>query len=140
MYLHQEFTHTIIAAAIEVHKNLGPGLLETVYRFCLGREFVAHGLKYQTEVAIPLVYKGETTDHCFRLDFLVENEIVVELKSMEKILPVHEAQLLTYLRLSSKKVGLLINFNVPLLKQGIHRCILTNHLKNTEKTHEALRH
>lgn len=125
MYLHQELTHKIIAAAIEVHKNLGPGLLEAVYQLCLGLEFESHGLKYQKEATIPLLYKNKKIDHCFRLDFLVENEIILELKSIESILPVHEAQLLTYLRLSGKQVGLLINFNVPVLKQGIHRCILS---------------
>jgi GxxExxY protein len=123
MYLHQELTHRIIAAAIEVHRNLGPGLLEVVYRLCLGIEFAANGLKFQTELPIPISYKNKTIDHCFRLDFLVENDVIIELKSLEKVLPVHEAQLLTYLRLAKKQVGLLINFNVPILKQGIHRCI-----------------
>ena len=105
MYLHQDLTHRIIAAAIEVHKNLGPGLLEAVYRLCLGLELAARGLKYQTEVAVPLLYKDEKIDYCFRLDFLVENDVVLELKAVEKVLPVHEAQLLTYLRLSRKQVG-----------------------------------
>ena len=127
MYLHQELTHRIIAAAIEVHKDLGPGLLEAVYRHCLKLEFATHRLKYQTEVPVPLLYKGEKIDHCFRLDFLVENEIVLELKSIEKVLPVHEAQLLIYLRLSGKQLGLLLNFNVPILKSGIHRCIASHH-------------
>lgn len=127
MYLHQELTHRIIAAAIEVHKNLGPGLLEAVYRFCLSLELEALGLKYQKEVGIHLLYKNKKIDNCFRLDFLIESDIILELKSIEKILPVHEAQLLTYLRLSGKQVGLLINFNVPVLKQGIHRCILSAH-------------
>lgn len=125
MYLHQELTHKIIAAAIEVHKNLGPGLLETVYQLCLGFELEDRGLKYRREIAIPLVYKSKSIDHCFRLDFLIENEIVLEIKSIEKVLHVHEAQLLTYLRLSKKSVGLLINFNVPVLKEGIHRRILS---------------
>ena len=125
MYLHQELSHTIIAAAIEVHKNLGPGLLEAVYKHCLGLELETQGLKYQKELDVPLVYKNRKIDHCFRLDFLVENAIVLELKSIETMLPVHEAQLLTYLRLSGKQVGLLINFNVPILKQGIRRCVLS---------------
>ena len=125
MYLHQELTHKIIAAAIEVHKNLGPGLLEAVYRLCLGLEFESYGLKYQKEVPIPLLYKDQKIDHCFRLDFLVENEIILELKSIETMLPIHEAQLLTYLRLSRKQVGLLINFNVSVLKLGVRRCILS---------------
>ena len=95
MYLYQELTHRIIAAAIEVHKNLGPGLLEAVYRLYLGLEFETHGLKYQTEVAVPLLYKNTHTTHCFRLDFLVEGAVIVELKSVEKVLPVHEAPLRT---------------------------------------------
>ena len=125
MYAHQELTHRIIAAAIEVHRNLGPGLLESVYRLCMGLEFENCGLKYQKEVAVPLVYKNHKIDHCFRLDFLVENEVILELKSTETLVPVHEAQLLTYLRLSKKQVGLLINFNVPVLKAGIRRCVLS---------------
>ena len=152
MYLHQELTHKIIAAAIEVHKNLGPGLLEAVYRLCLGLEFESYGLKYQKEVSIPLLYKDKKIDHCFRLDFLVENEFILELKSIETMLPIHEAQLLTYLRLSRKQVGLLINFNVPVLKMGIRRCILdkqecsrvsdlkVSNFISTEERHEALRH
>ncbi len=126
MYLHQELTHKIIAAAIEVHKNLGPGLLEAVYRVCLSMEFENRGLKHQKEVPIPLSYKSKKIDHCFRLDFLVEGEVIVELKAIEMVLPVHEAQLLTYLRLSGKQVGLLLNFNVPTLKTGIHRRILSS--------------
>ena len=125
MYLHQELTHKIIAAAIEVHKNLGPGLLEIIYRTCLELELECHGLKVKKEVIVPLVYKNRTINHSFRLDFLIENEIILELKAVEKVLPVHEAQLLSYLRLSNKQVGLLINFNVPVLKHGIHRCILS---------------
>ena len=127
MYLHQELTHKIIAAAIEVHKNLGPGLLEAVYLLCLELELKNQGLQYQKEVMVPLAYKNEKIDHFLRLDFLVENEVVLELKSIETMLPVHEAQLLTYLRFSGKEIGLLINFNVPVLKQGIRRCILSAH-------------
>ena len=125
MYLHQELTHEIIAAAIEVHKIMGPGLLEAVYRICLSLELTDRGVKHQKEVAIPLLYKKQKIDHCFRLDFLVENEVVVELKSLETVLPLHEAQLLTYLRLSRKQVGLLINFNMPILKTGIRRLVLS---------------
>ena len=98
MYLHQELTHKIIAAAIEVHKNLGPGLLEAVYLLCLELELKNQRLQYQKEVMVPLAYKNEKIDHFLRLDFLVENEVVLELKSIETMLPVHEAQLLTYLR------------------------------------------
>ncbi len=131
MYLHQELTHKIIAAAIEVHKNLGPGLLEVAYRLCLGLELENQGLKFQTEVDIPLLYKNRKINHCFRLDFIVEEKVILELKSTEVLLPVHEAQLLTYLRLSDIPLGLLINFNVPVIKQGIRRCILTDDAKQS---------
>ena len=143
MYPHQDLTHKIISAAIEVHKNLGPGLLETVYSHCLGLELELRGLRFQKELDVPLYYKNRKIDRFLRLDFLVENEIVLELKSLEAIMPVHEAQLLTYLKLTGKQVGLLINFNVPLLKDGILRRILGSvntsldirkNLENTEKT------
>ena len=132
MYIHQDLTYQIIAAAIEVHKNLGPGLLEAVYRSCLALELESRGLKYKKEVAIPLLYKNKKIDHCFRLDFLVEDKIILELKSIETMLPVHKAQLLTYLRLARQPIGLLINFNVSVLKAGIHRCIL-----NIQESHRS---
>ena len=115
-------------------------------------EFESRGLQYQKELAIPLSYKGRKIDQCFRLDFLVENKVVLELKSIENVLPVHGAQLLTYLRLSGKQVGLLINFNVPTLKTGIHRRILgsqgdhhsydlkVSNFINTEVSHETQNH
>lgn len=124
MYPCKDLTHKIISAAIDVHKNLGPGLLEAVYTTCLGLEFESIGLRYKRELDIPLKYKNLKIDRFLRLDFLVEEEVVLELKSLEKVLPVHEAQLLTYLKLTGKQVGLLINFNVPLLKSGIYRRIL----------------
>ena len=124
IYQHQELTHKIIAAAIEVHKILGPGLLESAYRLCLAFELENHGLCYLQELAIPFFYKDKKVDCGFRLDFLVENEVILEIKSVDSTLPVHEAQLLTYLRLTGKQVGLLINFKAPLLKNGIHRCVL----------------
>ena len=141
MYPHQDLTRRIIAAAIEVHRNLGPGLLEAVYVTCLGFELEDAGLRFARELDVPLLYKNRLTDRFLRLDFLVENEVVLELKSLETILPVHEAQLLTYLKLTGKQVGLLINFNVPLLKNGIYRRILgegnnrvQRNLDYTEKT------
>ena len=124
MYPHSDLTQKIIAAAIEVHKNLGPGLLEHVYLTCLSWELESVGLRFQKELDVPLIYKGRRINHSFRLDLLVEDLVILELKSTETILPVHEAQLLTYLKLTGKQIGLLINFNVPLLKQGIRRCIL----------------
>ncbi|HWE93624.1 MAG TPA: GxxExxY protein [Tepidisphaeraceae bacterium] len=114
-------TQEIIGAAIEVHRVLGPGLLESAYRRCLCHELRLRGVEFQIEVALPVLYKGELLDCGYRIDLLVAQTVVIELKSVEKILPVHEAQLLTYLRLSGKRVGLLINFNVPLLKDGIVR-------------------
>jgi GxxExxY protein len=125
MYLHEELTHKIIAAAIEVHKNLGPGLLEAVYLDCLGFELENYGLQFQKELNIPISYKGKQINRYLRMDCLIENSIVLEVKSIDTILPVHEAQLLTYLRFSGKEIGLLINFNVAVLKHGIRRRILS---------------
>lgn len=114
----------IIKAAIEVHKGLGPGLLESVYQKSMALEFKQMGLKFQMEVALPVFYKGKKIeDEGFRLDLLVEDKIIVELKSVTEILPVHKKQLLTYLKLSKKPLGLLINFNEVLLKDGITRVI-----------------
>jgi GxxExxY protein len=114
-------TAPIIGAAIEVHRALGPGLLESAYEECLCHELHLRGLVFQRQVDLPVPYKGLQLDCGYKLDLVVEHEVVLELKSIEKILPVHEAQLLTYLKLSGKRVGLLINFNVPLLTRGIIR-------------------
>ena len=112
----------IIEAAITVHRELGPGLLESVYQSCLARELHLRGIQHQTEVPIPIWYRGEKiAGDGFRLDILVDNHIVVELKATEKVQPVHFKQLLTYLKLSNKPLGLLINFNEVLLKNGITR-------------------
>lgn len=113
----------IIQAAIEVHKELGPGLLEGVYEECLAKEFDRMGITYKRQLEIQIPYKGEylAKDKNFRVDFLVEDEVIVENKSMESLLPKHEAQLLTYLRLAEKRLGLLINFNVSKLKNGVKR-------------------
>ena len=115
---------TIIGCAIEVHKELGAGLLESVYETCLILELEKQGLHVESQVDIPLYYKGQLTDKKFRIDLLVENEVIVELKSVNEVLPIYEAQLLTYLKLANKHLGLIINFNVPLLKNGIIRRIL----------------
>jgi GxxExxY protein len=117
-------TSPIIGAAIEVHRNLGPGLLESAYEECLCHEIHLRGLDFKRQVALPLLYKGLKLDCGYKLDLIVQDEIILELKAVEKLLPIHEAQLLTYLRLTGKKVGLLINFNVPLLTQGIIRRVL----------------
>jgi GxxExxY protein len=114
----------IIKAAIEVHKGLGPGLLESVYQKGMAFELKLMGLEFQTEVALPVYYKGKKLEEeNFRLDLLVEDTIIVELKSVAEILPVHKKQLLTYLKLSQKPLGLLINFNDVLLKDGITRIV-----------------
>ena len=114
-------TEKIIGAAMKVHTALGPGLLESAYQACLFRELKKQGVRVKHEVSLPVVYDGEEVDAGYRMDLLVEDEVVVELKSVERILPIHEAQLITYLKLSGKKVGLLINFNVLHLKDGILR-------------------
>ena len=117
-----ELTEKIIGAAITVHRELGPGLLESVYQCCLLTELQLLGFKVESEVRLPVMYRGrQVSDDGFRLDLLVENQIIVELKSVEKVQPVHAKQLLTYLRLAKKPLGLLINFNVPVLKDGIAR-------------------
>jgi GxxExxY protein len=117
-------TAPIIGAAIEVHRTLGPGLLESAYEECLCHELHLRGLAFQHQVDLPVPYKGLKLDCGYKMDVVVEDEVVLELKSIEKILPVHEAQLLTYMKLSVKRVGLLINFNVPLLTRGIIRRVL----------------
>ena len=124
MLIHERVTDDVIGAAIRVHQQLGPGLLESAYEACLAHELAQRGLSYQRQVDIPLIYDGCRLDSGFRIDLLVEREVVVELKSVDKLLPIHEAQLMTYLRLSRKKVGLLINFNVLRVKDGILRRVL----------------
>ena len=115
-------TDKIIGAAITVHIELGPGLLESVYQNCLFRELALLKILAEKEVALPVLYRGiKVCDEGFRLDLLVEDLVIIELKSVEKVQPVHAKQLLTYLRLANKPLGLLINFNVPLLKDGITR-------------------
>ena len=116
-------TEAIIGSAIEVHRTLGPGLLESVYQRCLGKELALRGIAYSEQIPLAVEYKGEQFEAAYRLDMLVHDTIVVELKAVETILPVHEAQLLSYLRLTGKKLGLLINFHVPVLKSGIRRIV-----------------
>ena len=113
----------ILDSAIEVHKILGPGLLESVYEICLCKELDLRKILYKRQVLLPIEYKGEKLDADYRIDILVENEIIIELKSVEILHPVFEAQLLTYLKLADKKLGLLINFNVPKLIEGFKRMI-----------------
>ena len=119
-------TEKVIGCAIEVHKELGPGLMESVYEICLKKVMADYGLFVRSQVILPVIFKGVQLDKDFVIDLLVEDEIILELKSVEVILPVHEAQLVTYLKLADKKLGLLINFNVALLKDGIRRRINGN--------------
>lgn len=116
-------TERVIGACIEVHRHLGPGLLESACEERLCHELSLAGLKFQRQVALPVVYKGLKLDRGYRIDVLVEGWVVVELKAAEALLPVHEAQLLTYLKLSGVSVGLLVNFHVPVLRQGIKRLV-----------------
>ncbi len=120
----KELTEKIIGAAIEVHRTVGPGLLESAYEECLAHEMRLHGLNYERQVPLPVAYKGMKLDCGYRLDFLVEKAVVLELKTVDALLPIHEAQLLTYLKLGGWTVGLLVNFNVPVLKNGIKRVVL----------------
>jgi len=119
-----QITREIIGAAIEVHRQLGPGLLESSYRECLCRELVLRGIPFEREKPLPLEYKGIHLGCGYRLDLLVAGGVVVEIKSVEALAPIHDAQLLTYLRIGGWRLGLLINFNVAVLKNGIHRRIL----------------
>ena len=114
----------IIGSAIEVHRQLGPGLLESAYQLCLAYEFRENGINFLLEHPLPIKYKNIDIDCAFRADFIVEDSIILELKAVEKIIPIHEAQLITYLKITGIKLGLLINFNVKLLKNGIKRIIL----------------
>lgn len=113
----------ILDASIEVHREMGPGLLESVYEECLLEELRLRNIKATNQVELPLIYKGRKLKKEFRLDVLVENEIIIELKTVEKIIPVHEAQIISYLKLADKRLGFLINFNVSLLKQGFNRFV-----------------
>jgi GxxExxY protein len=116
-----ELTEQIIGAAIEVHRRLGPGLLESAYEVCLAYELEQRGLSCERQKPLPVVYKEITLDQGYRIDLLVEGKVVVELKVVEQFTPVHEAQMLSYLKFSGCRVGLLFNFNVKLLKDGIRR-------------------
>ena len=119
-----QISRRIIGAAIEVHRHLGPGLLESAYQSCLVFELKKLGFHVEEQKSLPIIYKEVTLDCGYRLDLVVENEIIVEIKAVEEIHPLHEAQLMTYLKLTGCRVGLLINFNVPVLKDGIIRRVL----------------
>ena len=119
--VHGDLTSAILSAAYRVHSKLGPGLLERTYRVCLCHELKQRGVRFESEKALPVEYDGLVVDLGYRVDLLVEDAVIVEIKAVEALLPVHEAQLLSYLRLSRKRVGLLINFNVAHLRDGIRR-------------------
>ena len=116
-------TEQVIGAAIQVHKALGPGLLESAYEACLMYELSQLSLKFESQKALPVAYRGVQLECGYRLDLLVEGRLIIELKAVDKLLPIHNAQLLSYLKLSSTRLGLLINFNVNLLKDGIVRIV-----------------
>jgi len=118
-----DLSRKIIGCIIEVHRQLGAGLLESTYSECLAYEFIEKGIKFEKEKTLPVIYKKNKIECGYRIDFLVENEIILELKSVEKILPIHKAQILTYLKLSTKKLGFLINFNEIMVKNGIQRIV-----------------
>jgi GxxExxY protein len=118
-----EISLEIVRAALEVHKALGPGLLEKAYEECMCREFSIRGIQFTRQVEVPVIYKGIKLDCGFKLDILVEDLVIIEIKAVARVLPVHEAQLLTYLKVTEKKLGLLINFNETKVKYGIRRVI-----------------
>lgn len=119
-----ELSRKVIGLAIEVHRELGPGLLENTYKQCLAYELSQAGINFQIEVELPVKYKNVLISCGYRIDLLIENNLIIELKCVDKIIPIHEAQLLTYMKLSGIKVGLLMNFNEIVLKDGIKRFVL----------------
>ncbi|MFO1475184.1 MAG: GxxExxY protein [Verrucomicrobiota bacterium] len=136
----EELSNRLIGCAIEVHRALGPGLLESAYEHCLAHELALQKIPFQAQVPLPVCYKGMAIDCGYRLDLMVDRGIIVELKSVANIDPIHKAQLLTYMKLANVRVGLLLNFNVSLLKDGITRLILdTGHTrKNPEARPEQM--
>jgi GxxExxY protein len=124
MLEHRSLTEKIIGLAIEVHRTVGPGLLESVYAECLAYELGHAGIGFETQVTVPVIYKGVTIPLGFRADMVVENTIIVEIKAVAALVPAHEAQLLTYLRMSQLRIGLLMNFHSPRLKDGLRRFIV----------------
>ncbi len=129
-----KLTHAVTGAAIEIHRNLGPGLLEAVYEECLARELTLLNIPYERQKPIPLVYKDLKLECGYRLDLLIAGRVVVEIKSIEALAPIHESVMLTYLRLSGCSLGLLINFHVPVLKDGIRRYVWHYEEKDNAET------
>jgi len=120
---YEYFATKIFQSSLEVHKQMGPGLLESVYEFCLEKELTINGIHVQHQVQVPLYYKGIELNKDFRIDLLVENEIIIEIKAVDILLPVHHAQIISYLKLTDKRLGFLINFNVALMKDGFKRVV-----------------
>lgn len=120
---YEELAKQIFLASLEVHKIMGPGLLESVYEMCLLRELQLKNISAESQVGIPLQFKGFDLSKEYKIDILVENEIIIELKSVDSILPVHQAQIISYLKLADKRMGFLINFNVPIIKNGFKRFV-----------------
>jgi GxxExxY protein len=133
MLIHAALSASVIGACVEVHRVVGPGLLESAYHACLAQELVLRGLAFEHEKALPMHYKGIELEQGYRLDFVIEGTLVLEVKAVEQLLPIHEAQLITYLRLANLSVGLLINFHAPTLKAGLRR------FTNTRPTPSDLR-
>ncbi len=130
-------TEKIISAAINVHRALGPGLLESAYEACMVYDLAQDGVSVEQQKALPVIYRGVKLECGYRMDLVVEKDVVVEIKSIEKLLPIHKAQLMSYLKLSGSKVGLLINFNVELLKTGIQRVV--NNFPESPRPQRSLR-
>jgi GxxExxY protein len=124
MLLRSELTEKVIGLAIKLYRRVGPGLLESVYERCLCFEFQQGGIEFQRQVDVPIVYEGVSLEAGFRADIIVAHELILEIKAVDKLLPIHEAQLLTYLRMSGYRIGLLLNFNVLRLKDGIRRFVM----------------
>ncbi len=124
MLLARQLTEQVIGLAIEVHRVTGPGMLESVYEGCLCHELAQAGIAFERQVGIPVTYKGVQFDEGFRADILVDRQVVVEIKAVAKLVPAHDAQVLTYLRISGLRVGLLFNFHAPLLKDGLRRFVI----------------
>ena len=120
-----ELTEHVLGAAIAVHRALGPGLLESAYEACLAYELQDRGIRFERQVPLPVLYRDTRIDCGYRLDMVVEGTVIVEIKAVERLLPVHQAQILTYLKLSKHPIGLLLNFNVPMLRDGIRRFVQT---------------
>jgi len=133
-----ELTYEINGAAIEVHRELGPGLLESVYEAALCRELALRGIPFVRQAEIHVSYKGEPLDCGFRADIIADSRVILELKSVEQILPIHEAQLINYLKLAHLQLGLLINFNVPVLKNGLRRFVSNFSDSSASSAHSAV--